>query len=261
VSAGVVLAQWAVAILGIAVWFVWSRRVGSGRDPLGPPPSGALPDTRVALLAGFVVWLTLPFAVALLLAPRELPGATYVFLSAAVHAGIGLALLPFVRIRGGGTLTVPRRALAGVLAGLATFGAATAVGITLETAYGLAGLELPTQPVVALVQQARGDEWFLILAGAGALAPLGEEILYRATLLPALVPSLGRGRAVVVQGLVFGAMHVVGESALHWPLALPLAVVGMLCGWIYLRTRSLFAAVLLHATFNAINLAFLRWGT
>ena len=40
-----------------------------------------------------------------------------------------------------------------------------------------------------------------------------------------------------------------------WPLTIPIAAVGWTAGWLYARTGSMRAAIALHATFNAIQVA------
>ena len=83
-------------------------------------------------------------------------------------------------------------------------------------------------------------------------------MFWRGIALPAFLAVAPARTALAIQALAFGAMHVVQAPPSYWPLAIPLAVVGWMAGWIYLRTASLGAAVLLHAVFNGLNLAFLR---
>ena len=63
----------------------------------------------------------------------------------------------------------------------------------------------------------------------------------------------------MAQAILFGAVHFLSRPLNELPLAVPLAVVGWCAGWVALRTRSLLPAVLVHATFNGLNLVFLRW--
>ena len=83
-----------------------------------------------------------------------------------------------------------------------------------------------------------------------------EEVFYRGILLPALARAMPLRRALVVQALLFGFVHVWQVPA-AWPLSLALALVGWAAGWLYVRTGSLGAAILLHAVFNALQLALL----
>lgn len=88
---------------------------------------------------------------------------------------------------------------------------------------------------------------FLIVI-AVVLAPLVEEYVYRYCLLEGLAPRLGDWKACLVVSLVFALGH--GEL-----LAVPgLTVLGLIFGAVYLKTRSLWPSVLLHALWNATTL-------
>lgn len=100
------------------------------------------------------------------------------------------------------------------------------------------------------------------LAGPGPLlaaaltitlvAPLFEELLFRGTLLPFLARRWGWGAAILVSGLLFGAIHL-------QPAGLPtLGVLGMVLGAAVRASGGLPAAVLLHALWNGAILLLLR---
>jgi membrane protease YdiL (CAAX protease family) len=90
-----------------------------------------------------------------------------------------------------------------------------------------------------------------------ALAPFAEEVFFRGILLPAAARSMGPARGLLLQAAVFGLIHCWSQWE-AWPLAIPLAGVGWLAGWLYLRTGSLAVPVVMHATFNAANFVALR---
>ncbi len=85
------------------------------------------------------------------------------------------------------------------------------------------------------------------------VAPLAEELMFRGVLLSALIPRLGVRTAAVVTALAFAALHMPG---LHWQwFALPqLVVLGLVLAWLRLHCRSLWPAILAHATHNALAL-------
>lgn len=88
-----------------------------------------------------------------------------------------------------------------------------------------------------------------------ALGPILEEALYRGFLQSALVEALGRRRrwgVVVGVSALFAVMHM-GSVPPH---ALPaLWALGIGLGWLYERTGSLWPSILVHAGFNAMNVA------
>jgi membrane protease YdiL (CAAX protease family) len=96
------------------------------------------------------------------------------------------------------------------------------------------------------------------------LVPATEELVFRSVLLTTLVALLGRlhvGRtavalAVVIDGVAFGLGHLANATAL--PLGFVLSQVtfasmlGIACAALMARTRSVYAAMLLHAAVNAV---------
>ena len=79
------------------------------------------------------------------------------------------------------------------------------------------------------------------------LAPLGEEVLFRALLLGTLGRHLRPVMAVVVVAVLFGISHFT-----PW-VVLPLSGLGIVLGMLVLLTRALTAAWLGHALFNLIG--------
>jgi len=83
---------------------------------------------------------------------------------------------------------------------------------------------------------------------ATSLVPLYEEFLFRGVLSGGLAPLTGPKPAVVLTALAFGL--------LHGPVAfLPTAVFSLFLSAAYAKTGSLWAAVALHALYNAAALA------
>jgi membrane protease YdiL (CAAX protease family) len=83
-----------------------------------------------------------------------------------------------------------------------------------------------------------------MLVVACVLAPLSEELLFRAGLYRFVRQKLGRTPALLVSSLCFGALHA------NWAGSLPLAVLGMLLAIVYEATGSLRVIVLAHGLFN-----------
>lgn len=91
-------------------------------------------------------------------------------------------------------------------------------------------------------------------------APIGEEFLLRGIVYPGLRDSLARiapvwvaiAIAALLDGLVFGALHIGGSKAIFLPI---LASFGIVLCLLYQVTRSLYACILLHCTNNTIAIA------
>jgi membrane protease YdiL (CAAX protease family) len=79
-------------------------------------------------------------------------------------------------------------------------------------------------------------------------APVLEELLFRGVILRRLLVSGTRLRAVVLSSLLFGAIHLN-----PWQF-LGAFSGGLLLGWIYVRTRSLWLCIAGHALNNACSL-------
>jgi membrane protease YdiL (CAAX protease family) len=81
-----------------------------------------------------------------------------------------------------------------------------------------------------------------------AVAPaVFEELLVRGIVLPAFVPPLGPGGAVVGSALVFGLMHL---DPYRFAFTF---TVGLVLGFMRVRTRVLPPSVLAHAVLNALT--------
>lgn len=90
------------------------------------------------------------------------------------------------------------------------------------------------------------------IAGGGAasivtvvvIAPLVEEMLFRGTMLRGFLGRYRPGTAVLVSALIFGLIHL---NPYQFFSAL---VLGVVLGWIFLYTRSLWPCIFGHALFN-----------
>lgn len=103
------------------------------------------------------------------------------------------------------------------------------------------------------------------LVAAAILAPVGEELFFRGFTTTAWARAAGPTAAILRGAVFFALAHVVtmldvsfatgAQRALYSFLAL--LPVGIALGWVYLGRRSLYAAIGLHAAFNAIQLLLL----
>jgi membrane protease YdiL (CAAX protease family) len=77
------------------------------------------------------------------------------------------------------------------------------------------------------------------------IAPVLEEMLFRGIILRSFLRQYTPGRAILVSALLFGLAH------LNIYQFVAGALIGLLLGWLYERTRSLWPGILLHAVYNS----------
>ena len=91
----------------------------------------------------------------------------------------------------------------------------------------------------------------LLVVGAVLIAPLSEELFFRGMLLQALWRRVGGPwRAIAGSALAFAAIHYPQPQTV-----VPLFTLGLILGYLRVRSRSLAACVLAHALFNARTIA------
>ncbi len=117
------------------------------------------------------------------------------------------------------------------------------------------GLPDEPQDLIALFTQTKSA---LVVAGmlvvACVLAPIYEELLFRAGLYRFVRQKLGRTSALLISGFSFGALHA------NWAGFLPLAVLGMLLALVYEATGSIRVAIIAHGLFNLNTIIILLSG-
>lgn len=111
----------------------------------------------------------------------------------------------------------------------------------------LRAIGLPDQPqdLIALFAQMKSP-WLAagMLLIACVLAPIYEELAFRAGLYRYARQKIGRLPALLISGFCFGALHA------NWAGFLPLAVLGMLLAIVYEATGSIRVVIVAHGLFN-----------
>ena len=97
---------------------------------------------------------------------------------------------------------------------------------------------------------ANGGWSVLMLA---VLAPVMEEVLFRGILLEAVREKYSSGRAIVVSALMFGVIHIIPQQVVN------AFVIGLILGFIYVRTNSLWPVIIIHALNNAMAYVIMQW--
>lgn len=85
------------------------------------------------------------------------------------------------------------------------------------------------------------------------LAPIMEEVLFRGILLESVRSKHSAGRAIVVSALMFGVIHLIPQQVVN------AFVIGLILGYIYVRTESLWPVIVIHALNNAMAYVIMQW--
>ncbi|MDD3927375.1 MAG: CPBP family intramembrane metalloprotease, partial [bacterium] len=88
------------------------------------------------------------------------------------------------------------------------------------------------------------------------IAPLTEEFFFRGLVLRGFLDNYGVGKAIFVSALLFGLLHLN-----PWQFAGAI-ILGLVFGWWYVRTASLWPCLIGHAVNNAIPvilIGLLKW--
>jgi len=99
-----------------------------------------------------------------------------------------------------------------------------------------------------LMETVMGGGFLVTIITIVIVAPLFEEILIRGIIFNDFKKAVPVGVAIVIQALVFGAMHgnlIQGTYGF---------ILGLLLGVVYLKYKSIWASILLHFAFNATPL-------
>ena len=113
------------------------------------------------------------------------------------------------------------------------------------------------EPLLALVPSVRPNlsgGGFLMLLSVVVVAPIFEEYICRGLLLESLRSTRGVVLAWIISSLFFAMMHLDGV------LSLNAFFMGLILGYIYISSGSLFAPIILHAINNAFAYLFFAIG-
>jgi membrane protease YdiL (CAAX protease family) len=115
-----------------------------------------------------------------------------------------------------------------------------------EWIYEQLQLAMPEQ-TVALFQSIMREPWGYLVVGM--LVPVAEELVFRGAVLRVLLNVFARRShwiAIAISAVVFGIIHMNLAQGFHATL------IGLLLGWMYYRTRSVFPGIVLHWINNTV---------
>jgi membrane protease YdiL (CAAX protease family) len=108
-----------------------------------------------------------------------------------------------------------------------------------------------TADAVSQILSLDGSTFAALFITTAILAPVLEETVFRGFLLPSLTKFMPTPAAVVLSSLAFGLVHL---SPRDFP---QLTALGVLLGFVYVRSRNLAAPILIHGAWNGTVLSLL----
>lgn len=178
------------------------------------------------------------------------------WLPAVVYMVVRLARDANLRLGG----LVPRRPMRdlGVAAAgiVVAFVLASGLGMLLNIAMALMNQPVPEHGHVIFETLAENDSAVLVVllfVSAVVIAPIGEEFFFRGLMQTAVQAVIGyekRWLSILPCAVFFGVVHLGSVPGVMVPV---LVLLGVVFGWVYERTGSLWCAVAVHAGFNALS--------
>lgn len=223
--------------------------------PLTPAARWSAPRLAATALGAFLAAIVASTAVVLLLGlpgrpPQQRTAEQILAVALATDAALLLALFGIGRrLLGLTPRDVGFRAASARTLGLA---AASALGLWLLSIFVNAvqiSLFGPNpQSLIVTIGAHRGLAALVMDLVTGAvLAPFAEEVLYRGLIFGGLAQRMPVAAAAAVSALLFALSHGLGVIA-------PIFVLGLGLAWIYARTGTIWAPIVMHAVVNAVSL-------
>ncbi|HND61911.1 MAG TPA: CPBP family intramembrane metalloprotease [Opitutaceae bacterium] len=147
---------------------------------------------------------------------------------------------------GPGPTPAPNPLLAGLVTYLAALPVIVAVSLVWQALLNALGVPTPPQEAIELLRHSKGPLPAAVLVACATLvAPVAEELIFRAGIFRYVRTRLPRWAALLLPAFIFGAMHTNLVS-----LA-PLVALGVVFSLAYERTGRISTTILAHAFFNA----------
>jgi len=103
---------------------------------------------------------------------------------------------------------------------------------------------------ILLRRRFAGIDMIYLFIGGVIIGPICEEIIFRGIIQEGFLHTYSPNKAILFSALIFGGIHLVPLQVLSAFLA------GLLLGWIYWKTRSLWIVMILHIINNYIAFSF-----
>jgi membrane protease YdiL (CAAX protease family) len=267
VAGAVSMALLMLAGLAMLWWLVLGPAARAGREP---PRLTSWPGSASDLLLFFLLAISGavagPAAALLLLrhaawgdGAREVASLAAFQLGllaglAAYHLGFGRGRLP----RAGAWRSDGWTGLATVLI---AFPLVQGVGLVWQALLGWAGLPVETPDNIQVFLDLHSPLLRVIFALlAIVVAPIGEELVFRAGLFRYFLGRFPRWLALFLPALVFGALHLTRAPLESLGSLGPLVALGIILSLAYERTGRIGTAIVAHALFNLIMVGLVLLG-
>jgi len=235
----------------------WSDLVRRPDEPQAAPTLGAAMLCLALMFPSFFVLASGVGRSGELSISRQL--VVRALITAAVFGGIPITIAMFGRVRWSSGLGMRKVSPLAIL-GAAILGAClwpAAHEVTLLTAkFGLFTLtpEL-LEKIQGIVRKFQAAPVWLLLGSFAVVPAVFEELCFRGFMFGALRTRLSGAWTVVVSALLFGLFH---EFFIPGKL-IPSALLGLVLGWVRLRTGSVLPGMVLHALHNGVVLSVLYY--
>ncbi len=129
-----------------------------------------------------------------------------------------------------------------------------------EEAVGLSSLgKEQVAAAEAQIERLRQVPLAVILLALAITPAVCEEFFFRGYLFSSLRQSMGPWKTVAVSAILFGAFHVITTNTLSVERFIPSTMMGLVLGWVCVRSGSLLPGVILHAFHNGLLLTVLHY--
>jgi membrane protease YdiL (CAAX protease family) len=144
-----------------------------------------------------------------------------------------------------------RTLVSGVVTFLVALPIVTLVNLAWQQLLQFSGLPTEQQDLLRMFAEAKQPLLIAIMVTlAVAIAPITEELLFRATLFRYLRTRVPRAVALWVPGAIFAALHVNWATFDGLASLVPLVVLAVIFSLAYERTGQIATAMIAHALFN-----------
>lgn len=136
-----------------------------------------------------------------------------------------------------------------VYAVVAAYAALIAYGLVVALIERLTGVDLSVLRQGNGIPDSVGNSalvWTILGVSVVVVAPLGEELFFRAFLFRAVQGRLGLVAGLLLSGLAFSVFHT------NIGVVVPFFVIGVILAWAYHATASLWTPIAAHATINGV---------